>query len=289
MKYIILLCGLLFFTGCTHSFTNITEETIVFELPAWPPEDNCSTKYPELSQWIITTCNSTKTEKILLPAGTKSFTSTVNRNLPYCILALPLTKTAAQPDSELSYFYPAGFIYPFFLNPKSSSQLITWSQGYLANAMLTIIKSKDETGVSTEHMDKYISTFNWKKAQETIDKKIEKSISEDSETLFYNPWLIDTTQLLSNICYGNFKSSNLNITGCFGLKLKLLNINQQEEILSAFIPENINLHSALQISIKKGIPTLLSDAKTFGIIITAQSEKKMSKEIINLPIYLTEI
>lgn len=132
-------------------------------------------------------------------------------------------------------------------------------------------------------MNSFISHFNWKKAQENIEKKIS---TEDST---YNPWLIDSQRLLENLCYGNFKATYLNITGCADIPLKQLFPNEELKIMSPFIPENSKLKSAQQISIKKESPTLLSDGKNLGAIITVSSSKKVSKEIIYLPIYIEEI
>lgn len=281
MKQFILLCGLLFLTGCSQPFFVEQEESITLELPQWPPQDDYHDLYPELSRWLVkTTSAGSKSSFYVLPT-TATLTITVEKNAPFCATFHPLTITAAPcHKAEVSYFHPAGLIYPYNKN-------ITWSQGYLATCMETIFASKENTGTASSHINDFLSQFNWKKAQETIDKKIYTTGSQD--TIFYNPWLLDTSRFLENLCYNNFKTSFLNISGCYTYNLDFLFPNHEMEILSSFIPENSYLRTRSQISIKKDTPTLLSDGKIYAAIIKAQSAKKVSKEIIYLPIYITDI
>jgi len=284
MKQIILLCGLLFLTGCQQTlFTN--EETLEIQLPVWPPEDDYKNQYPELSRWLLKTGNCSTSSLSYLAPTTTSITLTVEKNQPFCGTLQPITKNYSVPDTEAAYFHPAGFIYPF---PQTKNKVtsFTWSKGFLANTMLTIIKSRNETGITAEHINTFLGTFNWNKAQESIDKKIESSVQAQ---VFYNPWLIDSATFLENLCYGNFKTTLLTPSGCYTYTLESLFPEKDLTPISPFIPENTYLKEKAQISIKKNTPTLLSDGKYFGAIITSSSSKKVSKEYIYLPIYIEDI
>lgn len=289
MKQFILLCGLLFLTGCSQPFFITTEETLELQLPVWPPEDDYKEQYPELSKWILKTGNGDSTSISLITATTTSITVTVQRNQPFCATLLPITKTQLLNNQETAYFHPAGFIYPYATNNCKST--ISWNQGFLADIMLKILSSRNETSLSPEQINLAIGVFNWNKAQETIEKKIQNSIADtDTKQInFYNPWLIDSQQLLEGISYGSFKSTYLNITGCYSYKLEDLFPEEELSPISPFITENCRLKQNSSISLKKDTPTLLSDCKIFGAIITPQSAKKVSKEIVYLPIYITEL
>ncbi len=280
------ICALFSTLSCTQFSFISTEDTITVSLPLWPPKNNTSneskitTEYPELLHWVLKSANSTKIESKIITKETKNLTFTVTKNQPFVISLLPIT------ENKISYFMPAGYIYPF----NANSPEITWEQGFLATQMTKILQSKTETGVSKEHITDFLHSFNWKKAQETIEKKI-----YDQED-FYNPWLIDTKLFLENLSYGYFKSSYLNITNCYTYDLETLlqeedffkTPNGKLNVLSSFIPENQKLANTGKMKFKKNQPQLISDAKQMGVVITGQSSKKVSKEIIFLPIFIED-
>lgn len=271
------------FAGCNHPFFITTEECIEISVPSWPPETSPTTEsitcYPELSRWQLKTGSTSQRTTQYLAADTKTISLTVSKNQPFSAVLQPITKTTLPKSPETAYFNPAGFIYPY----KADNLEFTWSQGYLATAMLRVLNSQAETGVSQDHMLAFLNSFNWKKAQETIEKKLAEADST------YNPWLIDTARFLENLCYGYFKASFLNLTGCYSYNTQSL--FQEEKIipLSPFIPENSRLQATHQIILKKETPTLLSDGNQIGAVITFYSAKKISKEIIYLPIFIEDI
>lgn len=280
---------LLFFIGtailCLFACANplvSDKEDINISLPSWPPEN--SPDYPDLSRWKITVASSEEIYSFYIyPKNTSekkeiSLAFSVKRNEPFCISAKPVTVCGQ--NEESAYFYPAGFLYPY--NTDFSGRLVeeaSWDQGFLADVMCKIISSKKETGISSERLNAFLKSFNWKKAEETIESKY----SED------NPWLIDTTNLLENLCYGNFKSSFFNVTGTYTYNLSTIFPNEEIKYLSPFIPENEKLSANPQIKLKKNTPTLLSDGKTKAAIICCTSAKKMSLEFIYMPIYIEDI
>ena len=271
------------FLSCQQAFSH-TEETITLELPDWPPETedaSLSQNYPELSRWKIqiNTCSEIKT--FWLTPQDKVISFTISKNQPASLTALPITFLAD--GNESAYFYPAGFVYPSSFDSKTNSR-IRWEEGYLADLIHKIIAGKTETGVSTSRLQKFMFSFNWKKAQETIDSRIESSLS-DSLTACYNPWQIDTANLLDNLCYGSFKVSLLNITSAFTYNLDTLFPLQDLTPLSAFIPENQKLSEKGLIVVKKACPTLIGDGKEKGLVFVCNSAKNLSREYIYMPIY----
>lgn len=295
LYWVILIPAQIIFTGCNTFFYSSTEKEITVKLPVWPPNDQFSDFYPELSRWKITIASSEKTA--VFYTDTDNLTFTVEKNQPFCILAQPLTfldQTIYPQNSESNYFCPAGFLYPYMENSQNNTaNQLTWEQGFLASQMIKIISAKNETGISDEHTKSFLSSFNWKKAQETIENKIATSQqtneNEQKKEAVYNPWLLDCYKLLDNLCYGNFKSSYLNITGTFTYELKKLFSSEELLVLSPFIPENKTLSQNPQILLKKNCDNFLSNGKNLGAVINCYSAKKVSLVYIYMPIFNEDI
>lgn len=279
-----------------------TKETVCFTLPAWPPETTLpsetalppettptpetvlphqnsnsqtgnSVTYPPLSRWLINASSSTQTYTFFTTDPYITFV--LQKNEPFCLTAKPITLLTN--GSETSYFKEAGIIYPYAAKNADNTVSIKWEQGFLADNMQKIIASKMETGVSDEHLSTFLNSFNWKKAQEAIDKSD------------CNPWLIDSSRLLDNLCYGNFKSTFLNTTGCYQFDIKTLFPDNELKILSSYIPENSRIIENNEITLKKGIENFLSDGSFLGARITVYSAKKVSVEYIYMPIFIEDI
>lgn len=289
-----------FLTGCKSFLPDSTEKEITVKLPDWPPDDSFTSNYPQLSRWKITLANADNTTSFFTTSKTLSLT--VDKNQPFCILAQPLTfldQNLYPEKSESDYFKPAGFLYPYMEKVENTqnqtSNQITWEQGFLAYQMIKIISGKIETGVSESHTNSFLSSFNWKKAQETIENKISASqLQEQTEvsketTAVFNPWLIDSYKLLDNLCYGNFKSSFLNITGTYTYELNKLFPNGELSVLSSFIPENKTLAQNPHILLQKNSDNFLSNAKNKAVIINCYSAKKVSLVFIFMPIFIEDI
>lgn len=280
-----------------------TEEDVTVILPVWPPEDSFSAEYPPLSRWVIIItaadfqdCFSTLEKSVQIH---------IKKNSPFCVLAHPVT--LLDNGKECNFFKPAGFLYPWSLDDTNCETTncadancadATWEQGFLADIMRSFFINGKENYISPGDMAWLASTFNWKKAEETVEKKIvesqtitnseESEESAKSEKKFYNPWLILTAPILENISVSQFKSSLLNLTGCYAVSTSIspwLGGSQ----LSSFIPENRALPQNKQFTVRKGSPLLVSSAKKYGIIITYQSAKKISLERIYMPIFIEEI
>lgn len=280
--YLIGLCFFIF-PCCSSPLTINPEEEFFISLPQWPPEDSQKSDYPELSRWkiIITSTEETK----CFFTTDSSFSFTFQKNLPYAIIFQPIT--LLENGKETEYFYPAGIIYPY---SQTNSKTInaSWEEGFLAYTIYRIISSRKETGVSQKHLENFLKEFNWKKVQENINSKIENSSTEEKSPCF-NPWLIDSEKLLDNLCYGNFKASFLNPTGIFIFNLETLFSEDDFFPLSSFIPENKVIVEKNKIALRKNYINFLSDGKKSGVVLQCKSAKNVSKEYIQMPIYIEDI
>ena len=267
----------LLFSACQLSAAASREEEIRVELPQWPPADAFSENYPALSRWKIvitkaasvTTCYTTDT----------SIEISVGKNEPVSVLAYPIT--LLEDSEECSYFKPAGFFYPW---SAEVSNALSWEQGFLADAMAKFFCNAIESCNSPQDSSWAVRTFNWSKAQEVIDKKL-----AEPQELFYNPWFINYATFLDNLAASQFRQSLLNTSSCYAFSVESYSSDQQSPLLSSFIPENRFLNENRQITVKKGLPHLISTVKKYGILVTFNSSKNISLEFIYLPIYIEDI
>ena len=287
--FIVALCCTLF--GCSYNVLDLeASEEISVQLPTWPPstyktpqELNLS-PYPHLSRWKVQITSAgqvctyfTKDEKI-------SFT--VKKNEPLAVSVTPITLTTD--GEEVQFFKPAGMIYPY-------EECFSWEGGFSTAVFERLFASKKETGVTTEHMNAFLKSFNWKKLSQTIQKKVEESVNEFSDEatkspVFYNPWQIDLYTLLDNLCYGNFKATFVNAKNVLSYSVEKLEVGKgQVNLLSSFVPENEILWQYGKISIKKDLITSISCNIDLSILITYFSSKKISQEVVFMPIFKEEI
>lgn len=251
------------------------EESLELSLPQWPPQDSFTEAYPPLSRWQIQFTGAEEQNSFFTTDSTVRVQ--VKKNRPFCIIAQPVTFTSD--SNECTYFKPAGYLY------TEASHKITWEQGYLAGIMKKLFREGLAEYNSPVDVEYYAGTFNWKKAQETIDKKI------NSSSLFYNPWLLSDTVVLEGISSRSFKASLLNSTGCTALPASTLTSNLPSDyiFLSSFIPENFSLSEKKQFTVMKNSPIIIGDGSNSGYFVTYKSSKNISLEFIYLPIYIEDI
>jgi len=182
----VFLLGL--FSGCTFH-ADKAFETVQLKLPQWPPKDGFSENYPPLSKWKIEIRSAEDCKTYF--TNQETIELSVKRHTPFCTLAYPITLT--QDNYQTQYFMPAGFIYPW--NYKSDDAKFEWEKGIAASLMAKIFLSKIETGISTQKLNKFIGTFNWQKACETMLKTE------------HNPWFLESEKFLHDLCNLNFKAS----------------------------------------------------------------------------------
>ncbi|MBP3741979.1 MAG: hypothetical protein J6J00_03240 [Treponema sp.] len=274
------VAAFLFLSSCDSSFSVFSGnqcEELLLELPSWPPSDDSQVPYPELSRWLIQIENTGSSTCQAFSTNESFISITLDKNAPAAITATPLTTSTL---GESAFFMPAGLIYP------AEKEQLTWEGGFMASLLQKLIKSREETGMSHENVKTFLSTFNWKKAQESISQKVNKAleVTEDSSSSFYNPWLLDSSSILENISLGDFKASLLNNSECFTFSTQ----NIFQPILSAFIPENAFIASQNSVLLKKNCPSLFYSTQDCGIIIEGSSEKNISVSICKLPIFLKD-
>ena len=289
------LCSCQFFEGADDA------EELVLTLPEWPPQGSIKERYPPLSRWEITMVNATLSEP--MPAQTEERPSSgisegyaggiplttfftdegslavrFTRNSPAAIMARPVV-LIDQTAAESAFFAPAGLLYPY------RKESLTWEEGFLAHCLQRLLRSGEETGMSREHILAYAARFNWKKAQESIEKKLAQH---------GNPWLIDDFQILDNISYGEFKASFLNASSCITADETILErcgIKESDgtlPILSSFIPENEFIQAEKSVIIKKNSENLFYSGQDYGIILQGSSLKNLSAGYVKLPIFIEE-
>lgn len=249
-KFILLLLVALAANLCSCQLF-AREETVEFELPEWPGY------LPELLGWKL---EKNGVPELAVPelgrrvegqgSHAKSLTLRLDKNVPCSITVTPVT--------EVPFFKPAGTIYPY-------SQKITWSGGYAAKIFNTITES---------------SQFNWEKLLEKL---------ESCE----NPWLLDSQEVLEGIAYHNFNANKLKLSGVVTVPLDF-------GVYSSYVPENQVFLESGTISVIKNQPELFvlrhdeafiqdSGLPVFAIIISASSAKKISLEVVSMPIFKEEL
>lgn len=281
--YPILIVFCLIFCACSINADFPAEETLVLTLPQWPPQDPLKEKYPPLSRWKIhITCaeyqKSFYTKESEIKIQTK-------KNRPLCLTATPITYLYNQ--NECSYFKPAGYLYP--ADSSGHSPTASWEQGFLAQIMEQLFTEGQKNGLTSLETEYLISTFNWKKAMDTIETKIH---SDSENQLFYNPWLISKRALLDGIALHTFKASVFNTSATTAIECNYLFSTLEMEgfpLLSSFIPENQKLEEKKQFTVLKNDFILIGDANKYGFFINVKSSKNISLEFIYLPIYIEDI
>ncbi|MBP5602621.1 MAG: hypothetical protein J6X78_07810 [Treponema sp.] len=255
-------CGLLQETG-SH-LANSKHETITLELPQWPEY------LPELCGWQLELCNSKETKEL----NSDSLKIKVARNRPFCITAQPLIYDSQNRQSR--FFKCAGAIYPYQVNAKNQTIKLSWTDGYAAALMKSLIKSGMQKGYSSEYIEEMLLEFNWNRLLEILKSKQDE-----------NPWLLNTQQILEGIANHNFSANKLKMPGTLSVALDF-------PVFSSYVPENKAIFEAenqnqFYVTIKKGQPQLfaLTDGNfTRGVLISGTSVKNISLEFISLPIYI---
>ncbi len=260
-------CGLLQETG-SH-LANSKHETITLELPQWPEY------LPELCGWKLELCNSEGTKLLY----TESSKIKVSRNSPLCITAQPLIYDSQNRQSN--FFKCAGALYPYMLSDSSKGRKLklTWSGGYAATLMKSLIISSGQTeytGEYSEYIEEMLLEFNWNRLLEILKSKQDE-----------NPWLLNSQQILEGIANHNFSANKLKMPGTLSVALDF-------PVFSSYVPENKAIFEAenqnqFYVTIKKEQPQLYAladDNFSHGVLIYGTSIKNISLEFISLPIYI---
>ena len=278
--------------GCSFNNQSSIKEEINVILPQWPPKDCLMNEYPKLSRWEVSVCSSTTQNFFYLQDN--DFSITVNKNEPVSILVVPITIFQNNDEYyETDFFYPAGGIYPFS-KLNNDSLTLDWKNGFCAKCLQSILLSKNETFISEESLISFSGKFNWKKLIEEIESEIQLSLQQE-DSAFYNPWLIDFHKLMTSLSERKFSKTLISLNNCTQIDLNNNDYylyerkkgEQENEInlFSRFIPENEFLSQKKKTFIRKESTCLLATENEFGILFSCDSQKKVSKEVVLLPIY----
>ena len=123
-----------------------------------------------------------------------------------------------------------------------------------------------------------------------LKEKQEESSNSEDKSGFYNPWLLDSQELLEGIAFRNFSATKLKLSGTLKIPLDF-------EVFSSYVPENDffkqnfqkNNQAFVTVAIKRPEIFLLDSMAKYGLLISASSAKNISLEFISLPIYIEEI
>ena len=281
--FIQFLC-LFFFTSCQSYFDSLKTEELEFTLPSLELYhfDSTQEENLEISKWKVEIYSKGVSNEFLWDSGTIKIQT--EKNKPLCVVATPILKKA---ENEFTFFKPAGTIYPYTENS------LTWEKGFSATVMKLLWNSKKETYLSDDYLYDFISRFNWKKFQDTIDEKTASSIlkiNNQEETdlkVFYNPWQIDFQELLDELSFAEFKTSLLNPKGVYNIEFPK-NLKSAKSIYSSYVPENLFIAKNKFVTVQKNeLNTLLIDNNHLGIL-SFDSIKNVSVTRVSLPIFLEE-
>lgn len=305
LKFMAVFLLTLMFTSllsCTNGMDIISKnEEITVLLPVFPD----SPGYPQLSRWLIHIEAKEISESFFI---SESFQLSLLKNEPVSITATAITYTGDNQD-ETVFFKPAGAVYPYEWNEDEIQ--LTWEGGFAASLMESIFKSCRENHISSSHMNDFISSFNWEKLQTAVINNINKSIESfltDDETVqakFYNPWQIDRQKLLENLTNKIFSADYLKTKNVYSVNLSLFGFSSEISVISSFIPENEILLNYDAVSLQKNVAENFLISERHGVSaenaggstntntdyilrVTCASAKKVSLEVVNLPIFIEE-
>ena len=271
---------LLFFSFCSSLIccknisSNLEKETIYFSLPTFPTELEDEQTF-DLT-WQIEIFSADFSDSFYTTENTVK--CNVKKNVPFGILATPII-TFSNNNKSLLFYKPAGKIYPY------SDFSLSWEEGFCASLMKQLILNGKENCLDSAYIEKFLSSFNWKKLTETIHSKTEEKANNNS---FFNPWQIDCTSLLDELSYGQFSATLLNPKSVYHIEIpKPLETNKK--ILSSYVPENIFINKSKKLTVQKDCLNSYLIDDNFLALVSYSSAKKISVTKVSLPIYNLEL
>ncbi len=292
-----LLTFLIILTGCSlmndsfsendnsiFNINNASKEKLLFELPSWPPQNDCN--YPELYGWKIkiTSAHQKKDYILLQEEYIKNSTiyAETEKNMPLCITAEPVTFVFNSKKYLSDFYKPAGAIYPYE-KPEENIRKLTWQSGYTAYIMQQLFYSSDNYS-NAEKTQTFTASFNWKKFNDYIKSKSEQAFSENK---CFNPWLYDTETVLTAASQRKFTAQIFSAKKVIHItqnNLENININ---DIHSSYVPENEQIkNGTLSLSYEKNNFFCKNDQYLIIYGKTNSRTKKFSVQTARLPILL---
>lgn len=177
--------------------------------------------------------------------------------------SIPREETSNQQQKEeadFSFFKPAGTIFPY-------GEELTFLQGFSAELLSEFFVHSKIEGNSADCTERYASCFNWKKLMTEMERLSRESEESDS---FYNPWLLDKSEILREFESGNFSVSYLKMKKLHSFSRDdkaFEKLPSDEFLISTYFPENRHLFSEGKF---------WASLKQEKIFLLGQSERKLS-------------
>ena len=220
----------------------------------------------------------------------------MKKNQPLSLQAFPVTRLPQtenlenyQPDSQqailqdsqlIQFFKPAGAIYPYDYDYQSKKMTLYWEGGYSAALINQLFEQRKLSDLSPQEINEFIKSFNWKKLNSLLCKK--------SQEAFYNPWHINTENLLTNLSQNNFSQSLAAPVYVYPVKTADLSLSKSSSFYSSYVPENQLIKEEETFYIKKDLPQLFL-YQNLGAYISFKSAKNISLEWIYMPIFKEDL
>jgi hypothetical protein len=163
------------FTDSGFTDTKTVRVTILF--PDYPADR------PEATAWLLVHEKNGSPATQVLTKDTKLATLMFDKNRTAPVLLYPLNT-----EANVSFFKPAGCIYPFSLHA-------TWDGGFGAQLLFDMLTNPGDKQSTTER-------FNWTRFQTEVADLCAKDNA-------FNPWEMDTEKLVSSIESGKFSKTKL--------------------------------------------------------------------------------
>ena len=163
------------------------KETVEITLPEYPAET-----HPPLVGWKILYWNQDGGSTQYLSANQQQLSITMEKNIPTAILCYPLTAVA---ESTVSFFHPAGCIYPY-------SHQASWEEGFTAETFFQLAQSKSLEDLQSSPLLR----FNWSRLTQQITKKLQQA--QEKGTIF-SPWFLQQELLKAHIQQGTASTRSI--------------------------------------------------------------------------------
>ena len=264
--------------SCADVFT--AEEEYTLFLPEW----NDGVMQPlELCGWNVTVCRGSEETAFFVPLEAQSFCAEYQKNAPVSVTARPLCRLAAtctdgKSDSPaLEFFMPCGTILPFCTE-------LSWRNGFSAEILRRFYRSAEILGFDRTATLNHARRFNWEKLMQTLSQK------EAASAQPYNPWLLDTDDILSAVCGGTFSASRLTQKKCLEISQRqdALFIPADSRAFCAYVPQNDESYCGSVLVKQNKTEKLLrfdGERKSLSFIfVKAADEQKISVTACKVPI-----
>ena len=137
------------------------KETVHITLPEYPAES-----HPTLSGWKIIYWNEAGGDVQFIAPSQQEISITMEKNIPAAVLCYPLT---TMDDATVSFFHPAGCIYPY-------STTARWEEGFTAETFFQLAQSKSFHQLSSSPL----LHFNWPRLTQQVAKKFQQAQEKGS-------------------------------------------------------------------------------------------------------------